>query len=66
MTLEIIRYLFPFRNNLFEEVTYPDASQDLGAKSGNENAKDGVRVRKDGGLDVDAEEGYSKMRFQVA
>lgn len=35
-------------------------------KSGNENAKDGVRVRKDGGMDVDAEEGYSKMRFQVA
>ena len=34
--------------------------------SGNENAKDSVRVRKDGGLDVDAEEGYSKMRFQVA
>ena len=36
-------------------------------KSGNENAKDGARVKKDGGLDVDTEEeGYSKVRFQVA
>ena len=35
-------------------------------KSGNKNAKDGVMVRKYGGMDVDTEEeGYFKMRSEV-